>query len=143
MTTRAWPGDQAAHVLDVGHPATVGVGAIKHRATRRSWPTRPAQWISWNRDQHFVAGPGERAQRQLNPSDVPDVMIHPIGETGMPRRSHSAATLRGPRGCRRTARNHFAREWPDRPRQSGAKAFEAERNGVADIKVVDASTGSL
>ena len=60
-------GDQAAHMVEIGHPAAVGVGAVKHRARANFGEHGCVQWIGRYRNQHLVARLGERGECQFNP----------------------------------------------------------------------------
>ena len=122
-------GDQAAHVIDVGHPAAIGVGAVKHRARADLGEHGRVQWIGRYRDQHFVARLGERGQRQLNPFRRARRDDHAIGRD----RHAPPVALGGDRfaGRQDADRRRVAilarRASPARPLQSGAGASRSRR----------------
>ena len=138
-------GDQAAHMIDVRHPATIGVGAIKHRARADFGEDGCVQWIGWYRDQHFVARFGEGGQRQLNPLRRPRRDDDTIGRDrhapslalGRDRFAGRQDTVR-----RRVAILARADRAVDRFNEV-RRRLEAECNGVADIEVADTPARSL
>ena len=138
-------GDQAPYMIEVGHPAAIGVGAIKHRACADLGEDGCVQWISRYRDQHLVASFGERGQRQLNSlrrsrrdDDAIGRNRHaPSAALGRDRFARSQDTVR-----RRVA--ILARS--DRPVDrfyQVRRCLEAEGNGIADVEVADPPPGSL
>ena len=132
-------------MIDVGHPAAIGIGAIKHRARADFGEHGCVQWIGRYRDQHFVARFGERGQRQLNPLRRARRDDDTIG-----RDRHAPPIALGRdrfAGRQDTDRRRVAiLARPDRPVDrfnQVRRRLEAEGDGVADVEVADAAPGSL
>ena len=138
-------GDETANVIEVRKPAAIRVGAVERRRGTNLREDGGVERIGRDGDEHLVAGPSQRGQRQLDPFRGSRGDDHAVGRHLHPAsrafRGNRLPSGRDPdRG--RIAVLAVAHGALDRLDHVGWRP-ETERNGVADVQIANFAAGGF